>query len=378
MSIKPKQFILPLLAAVFAGALLCLLLPRPDGTPRPVADAPPGPVPEASHASEVAPATTRHAPAKPLPPSARSATGATSQTREQLEAEARAALKALRQTSGERVLSEPVRILTGADEPLKDYHTAINAMRRLTRKLSADDVAALREFLAQPMLEGEALSMRAIEYNAVRNDILDILLQQNTLPEDLHFDLVAMFRDESQDDVWRTYSVQYLAPYWETRWPDSSSPDPRAPSSELQASSPDLLSQSVIRDTLREALAERGNSVAGTALIGMNDLRKSRNVFNEDEIREAAIEIALDTNASEASRVTALRICAQLGADEVLDETRFLAQAGSTGMLRLAAMATLGDLGDRRDAQLLAALAEENERFKPITAKAIANIEKRY
>lgn len=335
--------------------------PHLDEEPKPPADV--------SHATDSPPPTGPQSPeTQPIIIPARESP-ANKKTRAELETEMRAAFRTMPEPLHERILSGPVRTIIGADNPDRDYRTAMEGLRKLGRSLRPDDVNALREFLARPMPAKGSMTMRGIEYNAIRNDVLDVLIKQDTLPEDLHLDLISMYLDLRQDDVWRTYSAQFLPIYWEARWGS------RKGGAELTDT--DLHAQTNIRDTLREALAERDNSVAGTALLGMDGLRKSRNAFTREEVRTAAVELTLDPQTSEASRVTALRICGQLGADEVLEETRIIAQTGATTMLRLAAMATLGDLGDRQDAGLLAALAEENERFKSVTATAIASIEKR-
>ena len=65
---------------------------------------------------------------------------------------------------------------------------------------------------------------------------------------------------------------------------------------------------------------------------------------------------AKDDQASEPCRITALRVAALHGAKEVLPVARELAQTGKTEMLRMAAIASLGELGGTADQELLDAL----------------------
>ena len=111
-------------------------------------------------------------------------------------------------------LSTPVQALLGVDETAQNYNSMLRAIGQLSKDLGSDDVAAFRDFLTWPndrFPEG----MRDIEINAVKNDVLDRLLRQNTLPEGIGIQLVDMASNLGNDPVWRDYCIQFMTPYYE-------------------------------------------------------------------------------------------------------------------------------------------------------------------
>jgi hypothetical protein len=63
---------------------------------------------------------------------------------------------------------------------------------------------------------------------------------------------------------------------------------------------------------------------------------------------------------------------------EVLPTARTLAQTGSTTPLRMAATATIGDLGDKSDIELLESLGAGSEKqIKPIAESALKRLKQR-
>ena len=75
-------------------------------------------------------------------------------------------------------------------------------------------MAALREMLTWPndrFPEG----MRAIEINAVKNDVLARLLRQIEQPEGIGLQMMEMAADVDNDPVWRDYCVQFMGPFYE-------------------------------------------------------------------------------------------------------------------------------------------------------------------
>ena len=114
----------------------------------------------------------------------------------------------------EEKLSDAVKALLGLDGEEHNYNSLGKAIRGLSKELSADDVAALRELLTWPndrFPEG----MRPIEINAVKNDVLDRLLRQAVLPEGIGLQMVEMAGNAENDPVWRDYCIQFMTPFYE-------------------------------------------------------------------------------------------------------------------------------------------------------------------
>ncbi len=268
-------------------------------------------------------------------------------------------------------LSEPVQVLFGLDGKERNYPEFLQAIGMLTTDLSAADVAALREMLMFPN-DRFPEKMRDIEINAVKNDVLDKLLRQTELPEGLGLQMAEMAADSSNDPVWRDYCVQFMEPFCERLTAEymggnrqnnlgqndsmrmgennDSAPNHSACQTELE----------VVREAMFSALDERSETIAGTALIGLELLSRSHEEFDRELIIEKAVEIASDELASSSTRLTAMRLSAQISNGEqgtpnveVVQTARALAQTGETVLLRSAAIVTLGEVGSADDRELL-------------------------
>ncbi len=285
-------------------------------------------------------------------------------------------------------LSDPVKSLLLQDGAEHNYPSLLAEINKLNCALSGADVAALIEMLAWPndrFPEG----MRPIEINAVKNDVLDKLLRQETLPEGIGIAMAEMAADPNQDAVWRDYCVQFMGPLYErltteyTEYTESNSSVGSEPSSVAGGEKkPDEME--VIRDSMFQALDERGTTIAGTALIGLENLSRIHDEFDRATITAKALEISSDETASTTSRLTALRLAASLtredteehgGIDfessseaggeiynEVVGAARSLAQTGDTVLLRSAAIVTLGEVGSSDDRELLQSYLLDDDR----------------
>jgi hypothetical protein len=337
-------------------------------------------------------------------------------------------------------LSASVKALLGLDEAKHNYNSLKTAIGRLSKDLSADDVAALRKMLTWPndrFPEG----MRPIEINAVKNDVLDRLLLQNELPEGLGLQIVEMASDFGNDPVWCDYCVQFMTPYYEraagevdlTTENTEEAGIQLSVSSSAERSEDNLRTQIVtkgngspggekselemVHDAMFQALDERDGTLAGTALIGLENLSRTHDEFDRDLIVSKAIEIASDESAHMESRLTALRLASQVGMEhgagsrekteagevtanqpspggdggqeerrernddqiaELAEAARVLAQTGETVLLRSAAIETLGEIGSPNDRELLESyLSDANKQIADAAAMALAKMDHR-
>jgi hypothetical protein len=225
--------------------------------------------------------------------------------------------------------------------------------------IAAADVAALRDMLTWPndqFPEG----MREIEINAVKNDVLDRLLRQKVLPEAMGYQLVDMFADTESDPVWKNYCVQFMSPYYEKQ-SEVLGVKFQEGQSEESAQSVDELD--AVREAMFAALDERNETIAGTALIGLELLSRTHGEFDRDMILDKASEIAANEAVSNESRLTALRMTSVAGADESTASTaRNLTQTGETAYLRSAALVTLGETGGPEDRELIESFTFDKDR----------------
>ncbi len=272
----------------------------------------------------------------------------------------------------EENLSDAVKALLGLDGEKQDYNSMGRAISKLSKDLSTDDVAALRDMLTWPndqFPEG----MRPIEINAIKNDILDRLLRQNSLPEGIGLQMVEMASNPQNDPVWRDYCVQFMQPFYE-RFAAESMEQGGGSTSSSTADSEDAVPPadelSAVRDAMFNALDERDGTIAGTSLIGLELLSRTHDEFDRESIVSSALDIASDESAASASRMTALRLAAGLTtqpspaatagkqedteyAENTASTARLLAQTGETVLLRSAAIVTLGETGSATDRELL-------------------------
>lgn len=268
-------------------------------------------------------------------------------------------------------VADDVLAVVGLGTNRMDVASRRAAMRKLTRTLPEGDAQALRLFL-RSTLDGQANPIDGDDFFALKNDVLDILVRQEAYPRGLAVDLAEMALDKSQDTVWRDYCVQYLADC-----------HARLTSGQEQTGNPSTVptpqtEREAILTAFETALQERDSTLAGTALIGLEQVSRSDDMVDRTVLSGIASDIALDDAASEASRITSLRVAALMGSGSVIQAARMLSQVGETETLRLAAVATLGDVGTAEDLELMQALSVTAEtRMRPVLAGALKRLKER-
>lgn len=258
---------------------------------------------------------------------------------------------------GDQQLSGPVSSLLLQDGAAHNYPSLLAEINKLNYTLSDDDITALIDMLAWPN-DRFPEKMRPIEINAVKNDVLDKLLRQETLPEGIGIAMAEMAADPNQDVVWRDYCVQFMQPFYERASAETVEPADHADDADNEShqSASSAVQLQAVREAMVAALDERDNTIAGTSLIGLELLSRTHDEFDRELIVAKASEIAADEAASAASRLTALRLSAGVGTTEyteIVDTARLLAQTGETVLLRSAAIVTLGEVGSAEDRELI-------------------------
>ena len=221
----------------------------------------------------------------------------------------------------------------------------LHAVRALPNDLSFREQTFLRDFVATPNgRSGEA---------GLKNEVLNLLRRQQTAPPELAWTLISVFRDQEQSEVLRDYALQHLIAWY---------PHDRE----------------TVRQALVSALGETGSSIAGTALLGLHRLAHADTPITSELAASAALALVHDPDAGELALIAALRVCGAQGAAAALPLTRRLVFIGATDSIRMAAIATLGDLGGREDEQILAAIAAgEETRLVPAAQRALQQLRDR-
>lgn len=261
--------------------------------------------------------------------------------------------------------SPAVAVIIGTGTPAPDNEARRKALRELDRHLTPADIAAMRLLMHTKAADVPAIPPAS--FYALKNDVLDILLRQDQLVVGLGGELAMMYMDETHDGVWRDYCIQYLGPYYEQRW----SPSETIPS----AADPE---KTAVIGAYWDAVTHAEGTLAGTSLIGLESLSRRYAEISREEVGANASRIALSEEAGEPSRITALRLCGMLGRTDVLESVRMLSQVGSTETLRLAAIVTLGEIGDREDVELLSSLKlSDDPRVNRLASTALEGLIRR-
>ena len=197
--------------------------------------------------------------------------------------------------------------------------TASTAERlRQVHALPDDLSAADREAVARYLKYGENSDIELV----IKNDLMNKLRNQKTLPPELTGVLLDLYSDRKQNITVRIYALQHLRPQYE------------------------LTRDAAIRQAFYDALNETDNEIAGGALLALRYLcTEYPNEFDTAVISRRAAEIAQDGNVNNLTRLSAVQVAAMLDNAEIEPAIRSLAENASTPLtLRLSAIAGLGQL----------------------------------
>lgn len=213
-----------------------------------------------------------------------------------------------------------------------NYTGCVSALRGLPAALTPAQFETLRDAIAVPFSPG--MSCTPLEFNGLRNAAAEFLLQQPDFPPDLLLDFAGMHDDPAQDPVWRDYCLQMLVTGWQNL-------EGRGGMEADEA-------RGLAVKKLLAATGSRSHTWPGTALLGLRLVSESDSAaFPSETLDRMILDVAADRSASEAARVTALRLAGERRLAEARGVAEELARSpAATPMLRVCAVATLGDLDD--------------------------------
>lgn len=205
-----------------------------------------------------------------------------------------------------------------------------------------EDVEALYAFLEDARVpEG----LEPGDVHELKNEMLNSLRCMPVPPRDLGRELIRIHRNPDQDEVIRDYALQHLGLWYEHI---------RLGGATVARREEELAG---IRAVLRAALEQTDGSFAGTALLVSLHLSGRFSEFSRADIGRAAHAMAGDGACADMTRTTAIRVCGQLGLAEALSTALDVAGGSGPVVLRMAAIATVGDIGGPETATVLEGVA---------------------
>ncbi|MEO0510680.1 MAG: hypothetical protein AAF065_12570 [Verrucomicrobiota bacterium] len=224
-----------------------------------------------------------------------------------------------------------------------DGYPAYEQRHNLLHNMKPPELSAGSSALIQFIELGNIpAGMEEDEYLSLANDIYDKLLNENIAVQYLLDHALEAITDDEKLFVWRDYCVQKLADIL---------PHPGV--------SPESSKEGL--DVLKEVIEGNYPEMQGTALIVATQLEptefaKEQSILNAEFIGQKALACASDDEKPLIDRVTALQVAGRYAPDQavayassLLDEN----QANVATMLKLSAIAMIGQVGDQAHMPLL-------------------------
>ena len=249
--------------------------------------------------------------------------------------------------------SDAVAIVCGeGDVPADRYEARNDALRSIARRrdLPKEDVAALMDYLASTKD-----AMRVERVAALKNDVMNLLRNQEPPVEGLADALIAMFDGGAHPPAVLDYCIQHLGA--------------------MQGGLNDTARRRVLA-VLAMAAARKGQSYAGTALYSLAADRRATSAQNAELKRLALAMCAADSNP--AARIAAIQLAGEHGYAEALPILRkVLSSPRRDTVLDIVAIGSVGLLGDSSDISRLSHFMKCDSRRAPAAEAAIRRINER-
>ena len=249
--------------------------------------------------------------------------------------------------------STVVAIVCGADSATADRYEARNdALRSIARRrdLPKDDVDALLAYLRRA---DDAMPVERVA--ALKNDVMNLLRNQEPAVEGLAETLIAMFRSGKHPPAVLDYCIQHLGA--------------------MQGEITDDSLRHRIRETFVFAARQTRQPYAGTALYSLaKDKRAS--LSQKNELKRLTLALCKQGSHSVA-RISAIQLAGERGYKEILPILReTLSSSRRDAVLDIVSIGSLGLLGDESDLELLSQFSSDTRRAVAVKS-AIKRIKER-
>ena len=242
--------------------------------------------------------------------------------------------------------STAVAVVCGADATTADRYEARNdALRSIARRrdLPEKDVAALIAYLRTA-----DNAMRVERVAALKNDVMNLLRNQDPPPKDLAGTLIGIFEGGKHPPVVIDYCIQHLG----------------AMLDEL-----DEKGRLRVRAVLAKAAKRTKQPYAGTALYSLAEDARATPA-QDKELKGLALALC-KSEANHAARIAAIQLAGERGFADALPILReSLSATSRDAVLDIAAIGSVGLLGDVDDIPLVESVAARGGRRYAVAANA--------
>ena len=249
--------------------------------------------------------------------------------------------------------SRAVSIVCGNDSATSNRYEARNgALRSIARRrdLSEADVAALLAYL-----RSHDDSMRIERIAALKNDVMNLLRNQEPSPKGLAETLIAMFKSGNHPPAVLDYCIQHLGA--------------------MVKKIEDAALRHRIRETFIFAARQTKQPYAGTALYSLSE-DKQASQSQKSELKRLTISLCKQ-GSHPVARISATQLAGERGYKEILPILReTFSSSHRDAVLDIVSIGSLGLLGDESDLKLLSQFSSDTRRAVAAEA-AIKRIKER-
>ena len=241
--------------------------------------------------------------------------------------------------------SGAIAIVCGEDAATAGRYEARNdALRSIARRrdLPEKDVAALVTYL-----RSKDSAMRVERVAALKNDVMNLLRNQEPPPKGLTEALIAMFRSGKHPPAVLDYCIQHLGA--------------------MQNEITDDALRHRIRETFVFAARQTRQPYAGTALYSLAE-NKHASQSQENELKRLTLALCKQGSHSVA-RISAIQLAGERGYKEILPILReTLSSSRRDAVLDIVSIGSLGLLGEESDLELLSKFSSDTRRSVAVKA----------
>jgi len=230
------------------------------------------------------------------------------------------------------------------------YVERMTQIKKLSKTLSSDDIVILYDFLYGK----EKGTLSVLQFNAIKNNVVLALKSQKVFPRDLGTHLIAMYRDEKFDDVWRDYCIQFLGSTYEALSDDE---------------------KVEVQEVFEDAMKYKKKTISGTVLLSMSRLDHLKE-FSPNLVAAYAQKIVEDKEVVYFVKSTALQISSKYKNPDCLKSARaILKSKESHSILLMSAIAVVGEHGDVSDKEVLKKLSScKDSRLRKAATTAVKKL----